>query len=482
MTEENADKCEPESGDMMKNSGLTMEEATAKDIEERGSESLKRNSSVTIVGPDHKFTVQSRYRSVSIGSCHDLCKPGLEHELENVTKRPLLGTIRESRPLVPKPLRRRLSLPGPIPERSSLLPTKGTNFPKRRSQSTMRRMPSETKLYSVPTFGNAVSRSKINYPAVKKTMHVNSSQKVEENKTKDACSLSGSRKVKAKEPMSKSPRTPLEKSPSKEGTLCKNRKSFSSSSCRSNLEDSKFNKSRAVFEKSTYMVKSNVINTGKALRSSLRDEESSSTREALCDGETNKSVASSGRWASRPKGENRQISDSINAKATGIATKEGGSKTDISRAKGNVSLQTKAEGTSICQPDEKEGSALMVKFRSGSVVNAQVASNPVRKLQFKRGRILGEDQSAEVGDEKSLKSGNRMANEVSDTRPEPKKVHLRRQETSGKKDSIDLNNVIEETASKLVKMRNSKVKALVGAFETVMSIRDREPLPETNAS
>jgi hypothetical protein len=32
------------------------------------------------------------------------------------------------------------------------------------------------------------------------------------------------------------------------------------------------------------------------------------------------------------------------------------------------------------------------------------------------------------------------------------------------------NNVIEETASKLTELRKSKVKALVGAFETVISL------------
>jgi len=49
-------------------------------------------------------------------------------------------------------------------------------------------------------------------------------------------------------------------------------------------------------------------------------------------------------------------------------------------------------------------------------------------------------------------------------------VALRHQKTLEKKRSQRLyNNLIEETASKLVKTRKSRVKALVGAFESVIS-------------
>ena len=49
-------------------------------------------------------------------------------------------------------------------------------------------------------------------------------------------------------------------------------------------------------------------------------------------------------------------------------------------------------------------------------------------------------------------------------------VALRHQKTLEKKRSQRLyNNLIEETASKLVKARKSRVKALVGAFESVIS-------------
>ena len=59
----------------------------------------------------------------------------------------------------------------------------------------------------------------------------------------------------------------------------------------------------------------------------------------------------------------------------------------------------------------------------------------------------------------------------------PEKVVLRHQDVKGRKDVQKLfNNVIEETASRLVESRKSKVKALVGAFETVISLQDTKSM------
>ncbi|KAM3269154.1 hypothetical protein P3S67_031118 [Capsicum chacoense] len=60
------------------------------------------------------------------------------------------------------------------------------------------------------------------------------------------------------------------------------------------------------------------------------------------------------------------------------------------------------------------------------------------------------------------------------------KVNLRHQSRGDKKEApILFNNVIEETATKLEETRRSKVKALVGAFETVISLQDPTSSPPT---
>ncbi|XP_030494080.2 uncharacterized protein LOC115709950 [Cannabis sativa] len=73
--------------------------------------------------------------------------------------------------------------------------------------------------------------------------------------------------------------------------------------------------------------------------------------------------------------------------------------------------------------------------------------------------------------------------ELAGTKMNSVKVVLRHQNVAGKKIVQSLfNNVIEETASKLVESRKSKVKALVGAFETVISLQDTNPLATSDAN
>ncbi|KAM3362084.1 hypothetical protein P3S68_016938 [Capsicum galapagoense] len=62
----------------------------------------------------------------------------------------------------------------------------------------------------------------------------------------------------------------------------------------------------------------------------------------------------------------------------------------------------------------------------------------------------------------------------SNTIPISRKIVLRHQDVQEKKDVQGLlNNVIEEMASKLVETGKSKVKALVGAFEIVISLHNK---------
>ncbi|KAK4427874.1 hypothetical protein Salat_1556400 [Sesamum alatum] len=107
------------------------------------------------------------------------------------------------------------------------------------------------------------------------------------------------------------------------------------------------------------------------------------------------------------------------------------------------------------------------------VVQEEKDSSP-RKLKFRRPRVL-EIQNGNAGSfEKSIR---RL---ISDG----EFMHRRNDPVRGVRDSQAveeknknpglMNTVIEETASKLVQMRKSKVKALVGAFECVINIQDSE--------
>jgi hypothetical protein len=114
-----------------------------------------------------------------------------------------------------------------------------------------------------------------------------------------------------------------------------------------------------------------------------------------------------------------------------------------------------------------------VKFVRGKELDLQVDDNTPRKVKFRQGSLL-ENQNGKA-ENRGRKLRRLVSDVVSDkvkTGP-AKKVSLRHQEVKRKMTSSrSFNNVIEETASKLVESRKSKVKALVGAFETVISLQD----------
>lgn len=131
--------------------------------------------------------------------------------------------------------------------------------------------------------------------------------------------------------------------------------------------------------------------------------------------------------------------------------------------------------------DDGDCSPRKLKFRRGKVVTVWSESSSPRKLKFRPGKVLGENQNGpadetRVGRVRRLVSGGAL----NGNKTESTKVVLRHQDVEGRKDTQSLyNNVIEETASKLVETRKSKVKALVGAFESLISLQDTKP-SETN--
>jgi len=109
----------------------------------------------------------------------------------------------------------------------------------------------------------------------------------------------------------------------------------------------------------------------------------------------------------------------------------------------------------VCEDDyemetseDNEKGGMEVKFRRGTVLELEPEDNGPKKLKFRRGRVLdnGEDNDSE-------------------------KVTLKHQEQEEKEAQELLNRVIEETATKLAEDMKTKVGALVGAFETVISLQ-----------
>ncbi|PHT56171.1 hypothetical protein CQW23_04657 [Capsicum baccatum] len=89
-------------------------------------------------------------------------------------------------------------------------------------------------------------------------------------------------------------------------------------------------------------------------------------------------------------------------------------------------------------------------------------------------KILRKGESQEINTRKRIFKKKGVDGGKSNTILISGKIILRHQDVQEKKDVQGLlNNVIEETTSKLVETEKSKVKALVGAFETVISLHNK---------
>ncbi|KAL6181663.1 hypothetical protein ACLB2K_048313 [Fragaria x ananassa] len=113
----------------------------------------------------------------------------------------------------------------------------------------------------------------------------------------------------------------------------------------------------------------------------------------------------------------------------------------------------------------------------------EVDDNQTNGAKLKSVKVgLRNQEQVEVSPRKILRRKGDSVGLSNGIRSNSEKVVLRHQDVKGKKDDQKLlNNVIEETASKLVETRKSKVKALVGAFETVISLQDTRPAAKTDA-
>ncbi|OWM74786.1 nucleolar protein dao-5 [Punica granatum] len=132
-------------------------------------------------------------------------------------------------------------------------------------------------------------------------------------------------------------------------------------------------------------------------------------------------------------------------------------------------------------PEPEEGSKpTKLRFRRGRIIDVQHESNTPRRLRFRRGRLPGETKNLNPEPRRKKREQIEAVSNNDGSEEGSTKVILRHSDVQEKKDAKGLfNNVIEETASKLVETRKSKVKALVGAFETVISLQDTKPAANT---
>lgn len=114
----------------------------------------------------------------------------------------------------------------------------------------------------------------------------------------------------------------------------------------------------------------------------------------------------------------------------------------------------------------------------------KVEEQPKVEVQKNEGENMKEDTGVQTLDEKEERSdGSQLFDSqieidiaedvVKEVKQDTERATTKPQVVQGKKDAaVVSNDVIEETASKLREQRKNKVKALAGAFETVISLQD----------
>ncbi|XXG55661.1 hypothetical protein AAC387_Pa03g3278 [Persea americana] len=140
------------------------------------------------------------------------------------------------------------------------------------------------------------------------------------------------------------------------------------------------------------------------------------------------------------------------------------------------------QGRVMGENQESENSGLQrLKFMQGRVMgeNQESSENSgLKRLKFRQGRVMGVSLSGKslIGRRSFRRNRDLGGGDANATKAGTPSVVLRHQDMQGKKEEQGLfNDVIEETANKLVETRKSKVKALVGAFETVISLQESKP-------
>jgi hypothetical protein len=174
-----------------------------------------------------------------------------------------------------------------------------------------------------------------------------------------------------------------------------------------------------------------------------------------------------------------EVSEEIKTNAT--------AQIEEAEAKAQKEEEAEARAQKEEEAENEHGGEENESKEEGNVEESVAISEAVVEVEEDKGEVKGEDSEAEnknegnMVDEKeevdggseglNLKEGQDEVGAVEETKPEVvNTVSSKRQVGQGKKETQAYNDVIEETASKLLEKRKNKVKALVGAFETVIDI------------
>ena len=176
---------------------------------------------------------------------------------------------------------------------------------------------------------------------------------------------------------------------------------------------------------------------------------------------------------SDPRPPIRQITSRSNTSLS--EKKESGSPTLVANAKTEIKKRIGLKPKAIPPPGPP---TRPVSFKKGKVLEPKAEDPTLTSINFKKRVVQEPKLRSDVNKNKNnLKDKGEGVGKMSYNSGEGirEKVVLRHRKVEEKKIMGTLfNNVIEETVNKLGEERKSRVKALVGAFETVISLQDND--------
>lgn len=467
---------------------------------------LRDNFMVITTAPAKK--IPSRYLSGPCVSCHNLCKYGHGSNSEETAKSPSLRNISNGRALgntaspkesKPKEMVRRLSFPGTRAERLSRLLVEGTGLsPAHKNELKAKRLRVRSNPSSPSAHSPLGRKQTAEVKLEKKLMITGSPSHKNCNAAGRVSELDGKSVRPEGASVSSKPKPPIKKAASMNPRLYRSPGGLPCAGKLNSIKESKVDQPDDVPEKTLYMIEPSNEDRAKEVAEPMMHDVStlpSSKEKQVAKTNTSKGspkgihkprlsltasslmstkiTASKKKKPSQPGIGEQEAAGHVHSKLNDSILQDGIAKDTKLTAKSDV-IKKKVKRSDIAQSTVKDSPTRK------PVVPGTVSSP--KKILFKRGKALGENHHGEEAGSRSLKLKEVIDADPEQTKVESEKVILRHQETSGRKDSPNLNYVIEEKASELVKTRKSKVKALVGAFETVMSLGTHNSVVESAAS
>ncbi|XP_010452748.1 PREDICTED: B3 domain-containing protein Os02g0598200-like [Camelina sativa] len=235
-------------------------------------------------------------------------------------------------------------------------------------------------------------------------------------------------------------------------------------------------------EKTLYVVESSIEKRKKKSITSVKSETQQSSEKKFLRSSGEKSLSlspslspSSEEVKKSPvtRSDPRPIRQTTSRSKTGLSVKKETGSANLATNPKNESKIIRPTRIGLIKVTPPAATKQLTSFKKGKVLEPKTEDSTATSIKFKKRVVQEPKLRSDVNRKKKNLKDKREGIGKINGEGKREKVVLRHRKVEVKKKLQTLfNNVIEETVNKLEEVRKSKVKALVGAFETVISLQD----------